>query len=46
MKTLFKKVQNYWTTKIIDMRPGKLRIRGKDIEDLIGKISFTQMPLT
>ena len=40
---IFEKVQNYWTTKIIDMRPGKIRIHGKDIEDLIGKTSFTQM---
>ncbi|SVE35823.1 uncharacterized protein METZ01_LOCUS488677, partial [marine metagenome] len=25
------------------MRPGKIRIRGENIEDLIGKISFVQM---
>ena len=34
------KVQNWWSTEIIDMRPGKIRIRGENIEDLIGKISF------
>ena len=37
------KVQNWWSTEIIDMRPGKIRIRGENIEDLIGKISFVQM---
>ena len=37
------KVRNWWTTDIIDMRPGKIRIRGKNIEELIGGISFVQM---
>ena len=37
------KVRNWWSTEIIDMRPGKIRIRGENIEDLIGKISFVQM---
>ena len=37
------KVQNWWSTEIIDIRPGKIRIRGENIEDLIGKISFVQM---
>ena len=37
------KVRNWWSTEIIDMRRGKIRIRGKNIEDLIGKISFVQM---
>ena len=29
------KVQNWWSTEIIDIRPGKIRIRGENIEDLI-----------
>ena len=37
------KVRNWWSTEIIDMRPGKIRIRGEDIEELIGNISFVQM---
>jgi len=37
------KVRNWWSTEIIDMRSGKIRIRGENIEDLIGKISFVQM---
>jgi len=37
------KVRNWWSTEIIDMRPGKIRIRGENIEDLIGNISFVQM---
>ena len=35
-------VRNWWSTEIIDMRPGKIRIRGENIEDLIGNISFVQ----
>ena len=37
------KVRNWWSTEIIDIRPGKIRIRGENIEDLIGKTSFVQM---
>ena len=37
------KVRNWWSTEIIDMRPGKIRIRGENIEELIGNISFVQM---
>ena len=37
------KVRNWWSTEIIDLRPGKIRIRGENIEDLIGEISFVQM---
>ena len=37
------KVRNWWSTEIIDMRPGRIRIRGEDIEELIGNISFVQM---
>ena len=37
------KVRNWWSTEIIDMRPGRIRIRGENIEELIGNISFVQM---
>ena len=37
------KIRNWWSTEIIDMRPGKIRIRGQNIEDLIGEISFIQI---
>ena len=37
------KVRNWWSTEIIDMRPGRIRIRGEDIEELIGNISFVHM---
>ncbi len=36
-------VSNWWSTDIIDMRPGIIRFRGKPIEELIGNISFAQM---
>ena len=42
-KRTLEKVRNWWSTEIIDMRPGKIRIRGENIEDLIGNISFVQM---
>ena len=31
-RTDHKKVQSWWQTEIIDMRPGKIRIRGHDLE--------------
>jgi len=36
-------VQDWWHTEIIEMEPGAIRYRGYAIEDLIGKVSFTQM---
>ena len=36
-------VSDWWTTDIIDMAPGEIRLRGYPIEDLIGKITFPQM---
>lgn len=33
----------WWTTDIIDIQPGQIRVRGYSIQDLIGKISFPQM---
>lgn len=33
----------WWRTSIIDMAPGRIRLRGYAIEDLIGQISFPAM---
>ena len=36
-------VRAWWKTKIVEMEPGEIRIRGYPIEDLIGRVSFPQM---
>ncbi|WP_299700778.1 citryl-CoA lyase [uncultured Tateyamaria sp.] len=36
-------VSDWWSTDIIDMAPGQIRLRGQPIEDLIGAVSFPQM---
>ncbi len=36
-------VSDWWQTDIIDMKPGEIRYRGYEIQDLIGQISFSQM---
>ncbi|MEN8660781.1 MAG: citryl-CoA lyase [Marivita sp.] len=36
-------VSDWWTTEIIDMAPGQIRLRGHPIQDLIGNVSFPQM---
>lgn len=38
-----KLAEDWWTTSIIKMRPGTIRLRGYAIEDLIGNISFVEM---
>ncbi|EFO33835.1 citrate synthase [Roseibium sp. TrichSKD4] len=38
-----KDVSDWWSTSIIDMAPGQIRMRGTPIEELIGNVSFTQM---
>ncbi|MGX1789918.1 citryl-CoA lyase [Bosea sp. NPDC055332] len=35
--------EEWWSTQIIEMRPGLIRLRGYPIEDLIGRISFPAM---
>jgi len=35
--------EEWWTTKIIEMRPGMIRLRGYAIEELIGRVSFPAM---
>ena len=36
-------VADWWRTEIIDMAPGKIRLRGRPIEELIGAVSFPQV---
>ncbi|MEM9211662.1 MAG: citryl-CoA lyase [Pseudomonadota bacterium] len=36
-------VSDWWRTSIIDMEPGRIDIRGRPIEELIGTLSFPQM---
>ncbi len=36
-------VRRWWRTSIIDMAPGRIAIRGRRIEDLIGIVGFGQM---
>ena len=37
------RAQAWWTTSIIDMRPGVIRLRGYPVEQLIGGASFVDM---
>lgn len=36
-------VSDWWSTAIIDMAPGQIRMRGHPIQDLIGTVTFPQM---
>lgn len=36
-------VSDWWTTDIIDMAPGQIRLRGHPVQDLIGQVGFAQM---
>lgn len=36
-------VSDWWRTSIIDMEPGRIDIRGRPIEGLIGQVGFAQM---
>lgn len=38
-----KSPEDWWSTSIIDMKPGMIRFRGYPIEDLIGRIGFVEM---
>jgi citrate synthase len=35
--------KNWWSTSIIEMKPGMIRYRGYAIEELIGRIGFAEM---
>jgi citrate synthase len=41
--TLLEKARQWWSTEIIDMKPGVIRFAGYPIEQLIGSVSFPQM---
>ena len=32
----------WWTTEIVDIQPGEIRLRGYAVQDLIGRVSFAQ----
>ncbi|MBE0412617.1 citryl-CoA lyase [Yoonia sp.] len=36
-------VSDWWRTKIIDMEPGRIHLRGRPVQDLIGTTGFAQM---
>lgn len=36
-------VADWWRTRIIDMEPGRIHLRGKPVQDLIGNTGFAQM---
>lgn len=36
-------VSDWWRTAIIDMEPGRIALRGHEIQDLIGQVSFPRM---
>ncbi|MCP3472721.1 citryl-CoA lyase [Bradyrhizobium sp. CCGUVB1N3] len=40
---LLQTATQWWSTDIIDMKPGVIRFRGFPIEQLIGRVSFPQM---
>jgi citrate synthase len=35
--------EDWWSTAIIDMKPGSIRFRGYAIEELIGRVGFAEM---
>ncbi|WP_305972553.1 MULTISPECIES: citryl-CoA lyase [unclassified Mameliella] len=38
-----KDVSDWWRTAIIDMEPGRIHLRGRPVQDLIGTTGFAQM---
>ncbi len=42
-KATVQAASDWWKTEIIDIRPGEITVRGYEIQDLIGKISFPDM---
>jgi citrate synthase len=43
MTTAHKTPEDWWSTAIIDMKPGSIRLRGYAIEELIGRVGFAEM---
>jgi len=42
-KATVQAASDWWTTEIIDIRPGEITVRGYEIQDLIGRVSFPEM---
>ncbi len=42
-KATVQAASDWWKTEIINIRPGEIAVRGYDIQDLIGQISFPDM---
>ena len=42
-KATLQAASDWWKTEIIDIRPGEITVRGYEIQDLIGKVSFPEM---
>lgn len=42
-KTLEQEAREWWKTRIIDIHPGSIKIKGEPIESLIGNITFPEM---
>lgn len=40
---LLDEAKAWWSTDIIDMKPGSIRVRGYPIEQLVGRVSFPRM---
>jgi citrate synthase len=43
MSRVTKTPEDWWSTAIIEMRPGEIRYRGYAIEELIGRVGFADM---
>lgn len=43
---LLAQAESWWTTHIIDIEPGIIRIKGRPIEEMIGRVSYAQMVWT
>ncbi|CAM5217769.1 citrate synthase (unknown stereospecificity) OS=Castellaniella defragrans OX=75697 GN=HNR28_003407 PE=3 SV=1 [Castellaniella defragrans] len=43
---LLSRAKAWWTTKIVDIRPGVIRIKGRPIQDLIGNVGYAHMVWT
>ena len=40
---LLGEAERWWSTKIIDIEPGRIAVRGYPIEQLIGVLSYPEM---
>ena len=36
-------VADWWRTRIVDMKPGRIHLRGRPVQELIGNTGFAQM---